>query len=62
MHDETFDLLIQNVQIVRPGADGVERGDIAIAEGKIVATGPGIDPAKAARWWTARAASHSRGW
>ena len=49
MHDEAFDLLIQNVKIVRPRADGVQQGDIAIKEGKIVAIGPGIEPANAAK-------------
>lgn len=49
MHDGKFDLLLKDVQIVRPGADSVMRGDIAVAGGKIVAAGPGLDADNAAQ-------------
>lgn len=44
---KAFDTLIHDVRIVRPGADDVEYGDIAIAGGKFAAFGPALDPADA---------------
>lgn len=37
-----YDLLIKDADVVRPGAAGVERLDIAISEGKVAALGPGL--------------------
>ncbi|UCD82450.1 MAG: dihydroorotase family protein [Desulfobacterales bacterium] len=38
-----YDLLIQNVRLVRPNVDSVEESDIAVKDGKIRRIGPGID-------------------
>jgi len=38
-----YDLLIKNVQLVRPNVDSVEESDIAVKDGKIRRIGPGID-------------------
>jgi allantoinase len=43
-----YDLLIQNVRIVRPNQTDVPTGSIAIKNGKIAAIGPDLDPADAA--------------
>lgn len=44
----TYDLLVKNVQVVRPGGDGAEALDLAIKDGKFAAIEHGIDPAAAA--------------
>lgn len=49
MHDGKYDLLLKDVRIVRPGVDSVERGDIAIADGRIAAVGPDLEAGDAAR-------------
>ena len=43
----TYDLLVKNVQVVRPGGDGAEALDLAIKDGKFAAIEAGIDPASA---------------
>lgn len=44
-----YDLVIRNVQVVRPDHDDTISADIAINDGKIAAIAPGIDPADARR-------------
>lgn len=43
-----YDLVIRNVRIVDPGADEPVPGDIAVRDGRIAATGPGLDVTGAA--------------
>ena len=43
-----YDLLVKNVQVVRPGGDGAEALDLAIKDGKFAAIEANIDPATAA--------------
>ena len=38
-----YDLLIKDLQIVRPNADSVQVADIAVKNGKIVHIGPGLE-------------------
>lgn len=47
--NEKYDLLIKNVQIVRPQATSVESGDIAVRDGKIVSVGPQLQAESATR-------------
>ena len=42
-----YDLLITNVRVVRPGADGPESVDVAVADGKFAEIAAGIDPSTA---------------
>ncbi|HEY8451059.1 MAG: dihydroorotase family protein [Micromonosporaceae bacterium] len=44
----TYDLLIRDVRVVRPGHEEVERLDVAVADGRFAALAPRIDPAEAA--------------
>ncbi len=44
----TWDLLLKDVRVVRPGQDDPLPGDIAIAGGRIAEVGPDLDPAQAA--------------
>jgi allantoinase len=43
-----FDLLITNVQVVRPGHEAPERLDVAVKDGRFAAFEPDLDPARAA--------------
>jgi allantoinase len=43
MMSAKYDLIVKNVDLVRPGADGVERTSIAISGGKIAAVAPDLD-------------------
>ena len=43
-HQPTWDLLVRDVRVVRPGVEGTLAGDIAVADGKVVEVGPGLDP------------------
>jgi len=47
--DSLFDLLIHNVRVARPGGSGLERCDLGVRDGRIVAVGPGLEPAGATR-------------
>ena len=40
--EKQYDLLIKNARIVRPNADSVEESDIAVKDGKIMRSGPGL--------------------
>ena len=44
----SYDLVIQNAQVVRPGADAPERLDVAVRDGKFVALEESIDASEAA--------------
>ena len=46
--DTTYDLLIKNARVVRPGQPEVEASDIAVKDGKIAALGPDMDATSAA--------------
>ena len=46
--DTTYDLLIKNARVVRPGQPEVETSDIAVKDGKIAALDPDMDAALAA--------------
>ena len=41
---KTYDLLVKNVRIVRPGKSSVQKGDIAIADGKFARVGRAFSP------------------
>jgi allantoinase len=41
----TFDLIIRNVQLVRPGIEEVPTTDVAIADGRVAQVGPRLDAA-----------------
>src|SRR5690554_1526731 len=43
----TYDLLVRDVRVVRPGHEEVERLDVAVAGGRFAALAPRIDPAEA---------------
>ena len=43
----TYDTLVTNVRVVRPGRDGVEDLDVAIRDGRFAAVAAGIDPGEA---------------
>jgi allantoinase len=43
----TYDLLVRDVRVVRPGHDKVESLDVAITDGRFAALSPRIDPAGA---------------
>lgn len=47
MTTERYDTLIKNIRVAKPGADGLEDSDIAIANGRIVAVANSLDPASA---------------
>jgi allantoinase len=49
-----FDLLIRNVRLVRPGHPSVERGDIAVKDGRIAQVGAGLAAASAAKVFEGR--------
>ena len=46
--NKEFDLIIKNVRVARPQADGVENADIGISGGKIARIGPDLEAASAA--------------
>lgn len=48
MAEHTYDLIVRDVDLVRPGVEGVERTSIAIRDGRIAAVSPDLDPADAA--------------
>jgi allantoinase len=45
----TYDLVLRDVRIVRPGASDTPSGSIAVRDGRIAAVGDGVDAADAAR-------------
>ncbi|MDD9797800.1 MAG: dihydroorotase family protein [Alphaproteobacteria bacterium] len=47
MAEKQYDCIIKNARIVRPKADAVEKGDIAIKNGKIAELAPDLDTAQA---------------
>jgi allantoinase len=50
MADEPdYDLLVRNVRVVRPGATGTPRADVAVRDGRIAAVAPDLDARRARR-------------
>jgi len=47
MSEKKFDLLLKNLEVVRPGRDTVEMLDVGIREGKFAALEPSLDAASA---------------
>ncbi|MGH8223666.1 MAG: dihydroorotase, partial [Woeseiaceae bacterium] len=49
MADETYDTLIRNAKLARPGKGALEAADIGIRDGKFVAIAPGLQPGMASQ-------------